>query len=161
MVRAEAKGLGLTINPKQISRGLLSSTIQTLIKDGRYVKAREGRAIFVMPVLRCFYPLPISLFLIFSQYFSFSRFKSSALSLSRIHKSHPVPPTLRLIQWVEHILHSEGGAHLKPASLTQPWYQRYLLDLMLLFLLVLLGPLALCWTNCRNKNSRDKHQKIQ
>ncbi|XP_042276391.1 UDP-glucuronosyltransferase 3A1-like [Thunnus thynnus] len=123
VVRAEAKGLGLTINPTQISRGLLRSTIQTLIQD--------------------------------------SRFKSSALSLSRIHKSHPVPPTLRLIQWVEHILHSGGGTHLRPASLTQPWYQRYLLDLVLILSLVLLGPVALCWTYCRNKNSRDKHRKIQ
>ncbi|XP_028433134.1 UDP-glucuronosyltransferase 3A1 [Perca flavescens] len=123
VVRAETKGLGLTINPTQITRELLSSTIQTLIQD--------------------------------------IRFKSSALSLSRIHKSHPVPPALRLIQWVEHILHSEGGSHLRPASLTQPWYQRYLLDLVLLLSLGLLGPVVLCWTFCRNKNSRDKHKKIQ
>ncbi|XP_033947409.1 UDP-glucuronosyltransferase 3A1-like [Pseudochaenichthys georgianus] len=89
------------------------------------------------------------------------RIKSSALSLSRIHKSHPVPPALRLIQWVEHILHSGGGAHLRPASLTQAWYQRYLLDLALLLFLGLLGPVVLCWTFCRKKNSRDKHKKVQ
>lgn len=123
VVRAEAKGLGLTIKPTHITRELLSSTIQTLIQD--------------------------------------VRFKSSALSLSRIHKSHPVPPALRLIQWVEHILHSGGGAHLRPTSLTQPWYQRYLLDLVLVLFLGLLGPLVLCWTFCRTKNSRDKDKKIQ
>ncbi|KAE8291851.1 UDP-glucuronosyltransferase 3A1 [Larimichthys crocea] len=89
------------------------------------------------------------------------RFKSSALSLSRIHKSHPVPPALRLTQWVEHILHSGGGTHLRPASLTQPWYQRYLLDLVLLLSLGLLGPVVLCWTFCRNKNNINKHKKIQ
>ncbi|XP_049433712.1 UDP-glucuronosyltransferase 3A1-like isoform X2 [Epinephelus fuscoguttatus] len=89
------------------------------------------------------------------------RFKSSALLLSRIHKSHPVPPALRFIQWVEHILHSGGGTHLRPASLMQPWYQRYLLDLVLVLFLVLLGPVILCWTFCRNKNSRDKHKKTQ
>ncbi|KAM4615777.1 UDP-glucuronosyltransferase 3A1-like [Polymixia lowei] len=68
-----------------------------------------------------------------------NRFKSSAMSLSRIHQSHPVPPGLRLIQWVEHILHSGGGAHLRPISLTQPWYQKWLLDIVLLFSLALLG----------------------
>ncbi|KAM9858602.1 UDP-glucuronosyltransferase 3A1-like [Aulostomus maculatus] len=98
VVRAEAKDLGLTIRPTQITRELLCSTIQTLIQD--------------------------------------TRFKSSALSLSRIHKSHPVPPALRLIQWVEHILHSGGGSHLRPVSMTQPWYQKYLLDLLLLLLLM-------------------------
>ncbi|XP_049906911.1 UDP-glucuronosyltransferase 3A1-like [Epinephelus moara] len=89
------------------------------------------------------------------------RFKSSALFLSRIHKSHPVPPALRFIQWVEHILHSGGGTHLRPASLMQPWYQRYLLDLVLVLFLGLLGPVVLCWTFCKNKNSRDKHKKTQ
>ncbi|XP_029366789.1 UDP-glucuronosyltransferase 3A1-like [Echeneis naucrates] len=123
IVRAEAKGLGLTINPTHINRELLSSTIQTLIQD--------------------------------------IRFKSSALSLSKIHKSHPVPPVLRLIQWVEHILLSGGGAHLRPASITQPWYQRYLLDLVLLLSLGLLGPLVLCWSVCGNKKSRNKHKKTQ
>lgn len=37
VVRAEAKGLGLTLNPTHITRELLSSTIQTLIQDVRYV----------------------------------------------------------------------------------------------------------------------------
>ncbi|KAF7660830.1 hypothetical protein LDENG_00274510 [Lucifuga dentata] len=89
------------------------------------------------------------------------RFKSAAVSLRRIHQSHPVPPALRLIQWVEHILHSGGGAHLRPASLTQPWYQRCLLDFVLLFSLMLLGPVVLCWALCRNRASMDKHKKIQ
>ncbi|XP_008292290.1 UDP-glucuronosyltransferase 3A1 [Stegastes partitus] len=123
MVRAETKGLGLTINPTQITREQLSATIQTLIED--------------------------------------IRFKSSASSLSRIHKSHPVPPALRLIQWVEHILHSGGGTHLRPASLVQPWYQKYMLDLVLVLCVGLLGPAALGWALCRNKNRRDEHQKIQ
>ncbi|XP_035801415.2 UDP-glucuronosyltransferase 3A1-like [Amphiprion ocellaris] len=123
VVRAETKGLGLTIKPTHITRELLSATIQTLIED--------------------------------------IRFKSSALSLSRIHKSHPVSPSLRLIQWVEHILHSGGGTHLRPASLMQPWYQRCMLDLLLILCMGLLGPVAVCWTLCRSKNSRDRHKKIQ
>lgn len=37
LVRAETKGLGLTIKPTHITRELLTSTIQTLILDIRYV----------------------------------------------------------------------------------------------------------------------------
>ncbi|XP_024908906.1 UDP-glucuronosyltransferase 3A1 isoform X2 [Cynoglossus semilaevis] len=88
------------------------------------------------------------------------RFKSSALSCSRIHRSHPVPPALRLIYWLEHIQHSGGGAHLRPASLWQPWYQRYLVDVGLLLLLGLLGPVVLCCLLCRNMRKIVK-EKLQ
>lgn len=91
--------------------------------------------------------------------FSNFRFKEAALSLSRIHRSDPLPPTLRLIRWVEHILQSGGGAHLKPASQKQTWYQRYLLDVALLLTLVLLAPGFLCWSACRSKCGERKHQK--
>lgn len=92
--------------------------------------------------------------------FFFFRFKSSALSCSRIHRSHPVPPALRLIYWLEHIQHSGGGAHLRPASLWQPWYQRYLVDVGLLLLLGLLGPVVLCCLLCRNMRKIVK-EKLQ
>ncbi|XP_053725934.1 UDP-glucuronosyltransferase 3A1-like isoform X2 [Synchiropus splendidus] len=123
LVRAEAKGLGLTIHPTQITSGLLSSTIQTLTDD--------------------------------------MRFKASALLLSRIHKSHPVPPALRLVQWVEHVLQSGGAGHLRPSFLSQPWYQRYMLDLALLLSLILLAPLVLCLVLCRHRGKRAKEKKVQ
>ncbi|XP_020793597.2 UDP-glucuronosyltransferase 3A1-like [Boleophthalmus pectinirostris] len=97
VVKAEAKGLGLIIKPTHITRGRLSSTIQTLIRD--------------------------------------SRFKSSALSLSALHKSQPVPPAQRFVLWVDHVLQSGSGLHLKPVALGQPWYQRNLLDIMMLLTL--------------------------
>lgn len=71
------------------------------------------------------------------------RYQASAQSLSRIHRSHPHPPGQRLVLWVEHVLQSGGGAHLRPASLQQPWYQRCLLDLALLFALLAFGLLGL------------------
>uniref|UniRef100_A0AAV2MR01 glucuronosyltransferase n=1 Tax=Knipowitschia caucasica TaxID=637954 RepID=A0AAV2MR01_KNICA len=66
VVKAEAKGLGLTIKPTHITRELLASTLQTLILDERY--------------------------------------KSSALALSRLHRSQPVAPALTFVLWVNHIL---------------------------------------------------------
>ncbi|XP_068167665.1 UDP-glucuronosyltransferase 3A1-like isoform X2 [Antennarius striatus] len=123
VVRAETKGLGLSIKPSHVTRELLNSTIQTLLQD--------------------------------------SRFKSAALYLSRIHKSHPIAPSLRLVHWVEHILRSGGGSHLKLASLSQTWYQRCLLDLGLLFSMGLVLPVVLCWTFCRNSRSREPCKKNQ
>ncbi|XP_057687559.1 UDP-glucuronosyltransferase 3A1-like isoform X2 [Corythoichthys intestinalis] len=123
VVRAEAKGLGLTVSPARITGELLHTTVQTLIQD--------------------------------------ARFKSAALSLSRIHRSHPVPPALRLVQWVEHILHSGGGAHLKPTSLQQPWFQRCLLDLLLLLLMTLVGSVLLCCVLCKSKTIKGESKKIQ
>uniref|UniRef100_W5N509 UDP-glucuronosyltransferase n=1 Tax=Lepisosteus oculatus TaxID=7918 RepID=W5N509_LEPOC len=71
-----------------------------------------------------------------------SRYKTSAQALSRIHRSHPLAPGQRLVHWVEHILQSGGGAHLRARSLLQPWYERWLLDVALFLLgsvLLLLG----------------------
>ncbi|XP_051924533.1 UDP-glucuronosyltransferase 3A1-like [Hippocampus zosterae] len=123
VVRAEAKGLGLAISPTRITGKLLSSTIQTVIRN--------------------------------------VSFKSAALSISRIHRSHPVPPALRLVQWVEHILHSGGGAHLRPASLQQSWYQRCLLDVLCLVVMGLAGSILLCWIFCKSKTSKVDSKKTQ
>lgn len=42
-VRAETKGLGLTIKPTQITRELLRSAIQTLTQDVKYVDGVAGQ----------------------------------------------------------------------------------------------------------------------
>ncbi|KAG9354956.1 hypothetical protein JZ751_001669 [Albula glossodonta] len=67
------------------------------------------------------------------------RFKASAMGLSRIHQSQPLTPGAHLVRWVEHILHSGGGSHLRPRSLQQPWYQRWLLDVGIFLGLVLIS----------------------
>ncbi|KAL0979831.1 hypothetical protein UPYG_G00190370 [Umbra pygmaea] len=71
------------------------------------------------------------------------RFKASAVHLSKIHHSQPLRPGPRLVNWVEHILHSGGGKHLRPVSLQQPWYQRCLLDVAFVLSLGLLGIVSL------------------
>ncbi len=45
VVRAETKGLGLSIKPTHITRELLSSTIQTIIQDTRYVDGVAGKTL--------------------------------------------------------------------------------------------------------------------
>lgn len=153
VVRAEAKGLGVVIRPTHITRELVSSTIQTIVHDIRYVEAHLKCCSVSSACVGSITHLPST--------FSNFRFKEAALSLSRTHRSHPLPPTLRLIRWVEHILQCGGGAHFKPASQTQTWYQRYMLDVALLLTLVLLAPVFLCWAVCRSKRGKKKHQKTQ
>ncbi|KAM8960882.1 UDP-glucuronosyltransferase 3A1-like [Pelodytes ibericus] len=58
-------------------------------------------------------------------------YKSSVMKLSVIKRSHPFPPDQQLVRWVEHIIQSGGGGHLRPYGFQQPWYQRYLLDVLL------------------------------
>ncbi|KAM4707180.1 UDP-glucuronosyltransferase 3A1-like [Discoglossus pictus] len=58
-------------------------------------------------------------------------YKAAAMHLSVIHRSHPLPPDQKLVRWVEHIIQTGGGDHLKPYAYQQPWYQQYLLDVIL------------------------------
>ncbi|XP_073400037.1 UDP-glucuronosyltransferase 3A1-like isoform X2 [Dendrobates tinctorius] len=60
-----------------------------------------------------------------------SRYKTTAMKLSVTLRSRPFPPDQQLLGWVEHILQSGGGGHLRPYSYQQPWYQRHLLDVIL------------------------------
>ncbi|XP_075698015.1 UDP-glucuronosyltransferase 3A2 isoform X2 [Rhinoderma darwinii] len=58
-------------------------------------------------------------------------YKTSAMKQSVILRSHPFPPDQQLVGWVEHIIQSGGGGHLRPYSYQQPWYQQCLLDVIL------------------------------
>ncbi|XP_069820860.1 UDP-glucuronosyltransferase 3A1-like isoform X2 [Dendropsophus ebraccatus] len=58
-------------------------------------------------------------------------YKTSAMKQSVILRSRPFPPDQQLLGWVEHIIQSGGGGHLRPYSYQQPWYQQFLLDVIL------------------------------
>ncbi|KAM4707181.1 UDP-glucuronosyltransferase 3A1-like [Discoglossus pictus] len=64
-------------------------------------------------------------------------YKMSAMHLRLIHRSRPFPPDQQLVRWIEHIIQTGGGNHLKPYSYHQPWYQQYLLDIILFIFLCL------------------------
>ncbi|XP_053313934.1 UDP-glucuronosyltransferase 3A1-like [Spea bombifrons] len=65
-------------------------------------------------------------------------YKSEAMKLSAIRKSRPFPPDQQLVRWVEHIIRSGGGRHLHPYAFQQPWYQQYLLDVILFITICLI-----------------------
>ncbi|KAM5192178.1 UDP-glucuronosyltransferase 3A1-like [Mantella aurantiaca] len=58
-------------------------------------------------------------------------YKTSAMKLRSIRRSQPFPPDQQLVRWVEHIIQSGGGGHLHPYAYRQPWYQYWLLDVIL------------------------------
>ncbi|KAM3936657.1 UDP-glucuronosyltransferase 3A1-like [Leptodactylus fuscus] len=58
-------------------------------------------------------------------------YKTSAMKQRAILRSRPFPSDKQLVGWVEHIIQSGGGGHLRPYSYQQPWYQQYLLDVIL------------------------------
>ncbi|KAG8595506.1 hypothetical protein GDO81_001543 [Engystomops pustulosus] len=60
-----------------------------------------------------------------------SGYKTAAMKQSVIMRSRPFPPDQQLLGWVEHIIRSGGGGHLRPYSYQQPWYQQLLLDVIL------------------------------
>ncbi|XP_073477274.1 UDP-glucuronosyltransferase 3A1-like [Aquarana catesbeiana] len=64
-------------------------------------------------------------------------FKTSAMKLQAIRRSQPFPPDQQLLRWVDHIIQSGGGGHLHPYSYKLPWYQYWLLDVILFFFVVL------------------------
>ncbi|XP_052598764.1 UDP-glucuronosyltransferase 3A1-like [Peromyscus californicus insignis] len=67
------------------------------------------------------------------------RYKSAAMAARAIRRSHPLTPSQRLVGWIDHILQTGGGAHLKPHGFQQPWHVQNLLDVLLFLLGLTLG----------------------
>ncbi|XP_031216487.1 UDP-glucuronosyltransferase 3A2-like [Mastomys coucha] len=71
------------------------------------------------------------------------RYKSAAMAARAIRRSHPLTSTQCLVGWIDHILQTGGGAHLKPHACQQPWHVQNMLDVLLFLLGFTLGTLWL------------------
>ncbi|KAG9463067.1 hypothetical protein GDO78_022512 [Eleutherodactylus coqui] len=91
-------------------------------------------------------------------------YKTSAMKQSVIMRSRPFPPDRQLLGWVEHIIQSGGGGHLRPYSYQLPWYQYWLLDvisfisicvagIVYLIVKVIRGLIYLMFSNRKQKQS--------
>ncbi|XP_069819168.1 UDP-glucuronosyltransferase 3A1-like isoform X2 [Dendropsophus ebraccatus] len=92
------------------------------------------------------------------------RYKTSAMKRRAIMRTRPFPPDKQLLGWVEHIIQSGGGGHLRPYSYQQPWYQQFLLDVILflsacvaviiyLILRVIRAPIYFLFSNRKQKEN--------
>ncbi|RDD36758.1 UDP-glucuronosyltransferase 2B33, partial [Trichoplax sp. H2] len=56
-------------------------------------------------------------------------YKENAIRISKRMQSRPKPPSEALVQWIEYVTHNDVS-HLKPEGLDMPWYQYYLVDVI-------------------------------
>ena len=95
----------------------------------------------------------------------FSRFKQSAMRISRLLKDRPRSPLQETCDWIEYVLRHGGARHLRAQVFNIPWYQYYLLDviafLVAMVTLVVVVTRLSCKCLCRLccKRSSDKAKK--
>ena len=68
-----------------------------------------------------------------------SSYKETAARLSRLIKLKPRPPVTEAAEWVEYLLAQGSLAHLRPRELDLPFYQLYMLDVLLAALVFLIA----------------------
>ena len=102
-------------------------------------------------------------FLTFLQ--SLCRFKVNARRISQIMRDRKRFPLEEAVDWIEFVLRHRGARHLRAQVVNLSWYQYYLLD-VLLFFVVISGAFSLitiaccrCLCKCCSKRSGAKSKK--
>ena len=106
-----------------------------------------------------------SLILIYTQFFfeSYS-YRQSAGRISKMIRHHPRTPVQQAADWIEYTQAMGGLPHLRPRGLDLPFYQLYLLDVILVASALLVGAFAafyslircLCQVCFKSKPSKEK-----
>lgn len=66
------------------------------------------------------------------------RYTNKIKELSAVYHDRPVPPAQELVHWVEHVVKTRGGVHLRSPASMVPWYQKLYLDLALVLVIICL-----------------------
>ena len=64
------------------------------------------------------------------------KYKENIQKASEIMKDSPMDPIETATYWLEHVM-KFGGDHLRSHGIEMPWYQFFMLDIMLFFLVIL------------------------
>ncbi|XP_059051886.1 uncharacterized protein LOC131846569 [Achroia grisella] len=64
------------------------------------------------------------------------QYRQRAKELSAIYHDRPVSPGEELVHWVEHVIRTRSAPHLRSPALNVPFYQKYYLDLIALFIML-------------------------
>nr|XP_037868128.1 UDP-glucosyltransferase 2 [Bombyx mori] len=67
------------------------------------------------------------------------KYRDRVKELSLIYHDRPVSPGAELVHWVEHVVKTKGALHLRSPALHVPLYQKLLLDIIFVSLLLFLG----------------------
>ncbi|XP_065223759.1 UDP-glucosyltransferase 2-like isoform X2 [Planococcus citri] len=67
-----------------------------------------------------------------------TRYRNNMEKLSKIFKDRPMTPQQSVVYWTEYIIRHNRAPHLKTASLQLNWFQYFLLDVILYFIVLVL-----------------------
>ena len=92
----------------------------------------------------------------------FSRFKESAMRISSLLKDRRRSPLQEACDWMEYVLRHGGARHLRAQVFNIPWYQYYLLDVMVFLVAMVIFVVMVirltCNCICRLCCKKDSHK---
>ena len=92
----------------------------------------------------------------------FSRFKESAMRISSLLKDRRRSPLQETCDWMEYVLRHGGARHLRAQVFNIPWYQYYLLDVMVFLVAMVIFVVMVirltCNCICRLCCKKDSHK---
>lgn len=68
-------------------------------------------------------------------------YKQKAKELSEAFRDRPMSPLETAVYWTEYVIRHKGAPHLRSAAVGMPWYQYYLIDVILV---IFLGIFSFC-----------------
>lgn len=71
----------------------------------------------------------------------FYSYLENARELSKAYRDRPMSPLDTAVWWTEYVARGSGSKYLRSAGADLPWYQYYLLDVLLFTLLIVLAAL--------------------
>uniref|UniRef100_A0A2H8TKY0 UDP-glucuronosyltransferase n=1 Tax=Melanaphis sacchari TaxID=742174 RepID=A0A2H8TKY0_9HEMI len=74
---------------------------------------------------------------------NYDKYKLKAMELSKRFKDRPKTPKEEVIYWTEYVIKHKGAHHLKTAALKLSWYQYFLIDILITFVLIVLVSLSI------------------
>ncbi|KAL0967032.1 hypothetical protein UPYG_G00303700 [Umbra pygmaea] len=90
-----------------------------------------------------------------------TRYKSSLLKLSAIHKDRPIDPLELSVYWTEFVMRNKGAGHLRVAAQDLNWFQYYSLDVICLLVVVVMAVVMMtmkCLLLCIQRFTRKRKQ---
>lgn len=59
------------------------------------------------------------------------RYRQKAKELSVAFRDRPMSPMDTAVYWTEYVIRHKGAPHIQSAAVRMPWYQYYLIDVLL------------------------------
>jgi len=63
------------------------------------------------------------------------RYRQKAKELSEAFRDRPMSPLETAVYWTEYVIRHKGAPHLRSAAVGMPWYQYYLIDVLVIVFL--------------------------